>query len=119
LRFLVSASVAFVFLCYGSLRMLSIQRIQRLGIQLNVGLIVLAMGLLAAWFGVHSYSPPVSISGHWGMVLVSLVGFLSMLLSAVAALKHVTGVRSGLIAAISVGMGLVHLLNAIVSLPVS
>jgi len=116
---LILALVVFLLLCYGTVKILSIERVRHLGIWLNLPLVAVSIILFAVWYGLNAYSPPVSISEHWAMVLISLAGFLSMLLSTVAAVKYMTGVRSGLTAFISIGIGLVHILDLVVSIPVS
>jgi hypothetical protein len=116
---LIIALIASLLLCYGTVKILSIEGVQRLGIWLNVALVVVSISLFAVWYGLNAYSPPISISEHWGMVLISLAGFLSMLLSTVAAVKYLTGVRQGLIALISLGIALVHLVDIVVSIPFS
>jgi hypothetical protein len=119
MTFLILAFLVFLVLCYGAVKILRVEKVHSLGIRLNVGLLVFSIALLAIWSGLHSYYPPISIGEHWGMVLISVVGVLSMLLSTVAALKNLTGTRSGLVAVISIGVALAHLLNVLVSIPVS
>jgi hypothetical protein len=119
MRLLIPAALAFGLLCYASVKIVSMKSIQRLGIRLNVILLVFSVLLLAIWFGMNSYTQPVSIGEHWRMVSISLAGFLSMLLSIIAALKNRVGWISGLVVFLSIGVGFFHLLNAIASIPLS
>jgi hypothetical protein len=110
---------AFLIICLGTVKIQSIAAIQKLGIKLNAVLIMLSIGLFALWYFVNANSPPVSMSEHWMMALISLIGFLCMLLSTVAALKNLSGVQSWVAALLSIGMALVHFLDIVVSVPVS
>jgi CDP-diglyceride synthetase len=112
-------AMIFVLLCIAAGTIPCIGAVRHLRLHLNVVLIVISVGLFALWYGLNSYSPPLTIREHWRMVIICLTGFLSMLVSAVAALKNLSGVRSGIVAPISIGIGLLHFLDLVVSLPVS
>jgi hypothetical protein len=53
------------------------------------------------------------------MVLFSLVDFLGMVLSLTAAIRNLTGVRLGIVIGLSILVGIVHLLEMVVSMPFS
>jgi hypothetical protein len=110
--------VLFVLFCVGTVMISRIHALQLAGTGFNLTLISLSLSMLAVWYGLHRFWPPLSIWEHWRMVMISLVGFLSMLLSAVLALRSRL-IRSGFFATISVGMGAIHLLNLVTSIPVS
>lgn len=111
--------MAFVLLCVGTVMVQRVEIVKQLGVRLNVVLIAIALGLFALWYGLNAYSPALTFPEHWRMVLISLIGFLCMLLSTVTALRNLTGVRSGVAAVISIGIGLLHFLDLVVSMPVS
>lgn len=109
----------FGLLCLGVMGVGMSQMVLRLGIRLNLTLMAMSVVLFVWWRYVESQSPPTSIAGHWGMVVLSLIGFLAMLLSTISAFRALRGVRAGIIVIASIVVGLVHLLDIIVALPVS
>jgi hypothetical protein len=106
-------------LCVGAGMIPGIERVRRFRLSLNVILILISAGLFALWVGVSAFSVPLTSREHWRMVSICLAGLLSMLTSTVAALKNLSGVRSGVVATLSIGIGLLHFLDLLVSLPIS
>jgi hypothetical protein len=111
--------MVFVALCVGTGMLQRVEIVKQLGLRLNVVLIGISLGLFALWYGLNAYSPALTIPEHWRMVSISLVGFLCMLLSTVTALRGLRGVRAGVFAMVSIGIGLLHFLDLVVSMPVS
>jgi hypothetical protein len=111
--------MVFVLLCVGTVMIERVEIVKQIGARLNVVLIAIALGLFALWYGLNAYSPALTIPEHWRMVLISLIGFLCMLLSIVTALRGLKGVRAGIFAVVSIGIGLLHFLDLVVSMPVS
>ena|SRR5271157_4913086 len=109
----------FISLCVGTVMIEQNKVVQAFGMRLNFMLLVIALGMFALWFSIRAYSPPLSIAEHWRMVMISLVGFLSMLLSLTSAVRNFSGVRSGAIAIASFALGILHFVDLIVSIPVS
>ena len=109
----------FVALCVGTGMLQRVEIIKHPGLRLNMVLIAVSLGLVALWYGLSAYSPALTIPEHWQMVSISLVGFLCMVFSTVTALKGLNGVRAGIFAVVSIGLGLLHFLNLVVSMPVS
>ena len=109
----------FISLCVGTVMIQRIGAVQALGLRLNLWLVLFSAGMFALWYGLNSYSPPLSIAEHWRMVLISLAGFLSMLLSVVSVVRNFTGFWSGAISIVSFALGIVHFVDLIVSMPVS
>lgn len=109
----------FVALCVGTGMLQRVEIIKQLGLRLNMVLIAVSVGLVALWYGLNAYSPALTIPEHWRMVSISLVGFLCMVLSTVTALRGLKGVRAGIFAVVSIGIGILHFLNLVVSMPVS
>jgi hypothetical protein len=109
----------FVMLCVGTIIAQKIKFVRTLGLRLNAVLIGMALAMLALWYGVRLYSPPLTIYENWRMTLISMIGFLCALLSTTTALRSLMGVRSGIVVAVSLVVGVLHLIDLIVSIPVS
>lgn len=110
---------SFALLCIGAVFLGMSPLIGHFGLKFNAILIAVAVGIVAWWRYIEWHSPPTSIAGHWEMVSISLLGFLAMLLSTVAALKRLAGIQAGVIVISSIVIGVVHLLDMLVSMPVS
>lgn len=109
----------FAMLCVGTFMVQRNQRIRQCGIWLNIILIVMASGLFGLWYFLSVYYPAVTITEHWVMVLISLLGFLSMFLSTVTAFRNREGFCRVALVIASIGLGLLHFLDIVVSIPVS
>lgn len=110
--------VTFLLLCLG-FKTQQTEKLRQLGVRLNVILVAISVVMYLLWHALNAYLPAASTVGHLRMVFICMVGLLSMLLSAVAAMKNLSGVRSRVVAVLSIAIGLLHLVNLVVSLPVS
>jgi len=90
-----------------------------MGFRLNVYLLLLSLAILAFVWTIRLYFPQTSIAEQWRTVLVSLIGFLTMVLSGAIAFRNLSGAKCGIVLALSFLIGIVHLLDMIVSMPFS
>jgi|SRR5580698_3450322 len=109
----------FVSLCVLVVGLSLLRTTRALGVRLCIGLIALALILFALWSVVNAFAQPMTIIGRWWMFRICLVGFLSMLMSLIVALRNLRRWRTGLIAVASLLIGLAHFVGMMLSIPVS
>ncbi len=82
-------------------------------------LIVAGLGLFVLWSCIIAYVQPMTINGRWWMFRICLVGFLSMLMALITALRNRTGWKSGILAVASFLIGVADFVGMMLSIPVS
>ena len=116
---MITLLLLFGLLCVGTVALERVKVIHALGFKLNLILLISSIAILFLWWCMRIYVPLTTIPAQSRMVLISLVGFLEMVLSITAAVRNLAGVKLGFVLGLSVLIALIHLYDMIVSTPVS